>query len=141
MSNLYLEHLKSITTLRSGKKIDKNVYPNPERIKAHKSSTVSFEELESSSSGSECVFEKRGKEKMFSQIQTPFPQKLQVPKKGTMNAEIYKLFEQVKINIPLLDTIKQISAYAKFLKDLCMVKHTMQVQKKVFLTEQVNSIT
>ena len=44
-----------------------------------------------------------------------------------MNADIYKIFKQVKINIPLLYAIKQIPAYAKFLKDLCTVKCTMQV--------------
>ena len=46
----------------------------------------------------------------------------------------------MKVNIPLLDAIKQIPAYAKFLKDLCIVKCTMQVQKKTFLIEQTSSI-
>ena len=62
-------------------------------------------------------------------IPAPFPQRLRAPKKETTIDEIYKLFEQVKINIPLLDAIKQIPAYAKFLKDLCTVKSTMQVKK------------
>jgi hypothetical protein len=35
-----------------------------------------------------------------------------------MNSEIYELFKQVKVNIPLLDAIKQVPSYAKFLKDL-----------------------
>ena len=52
----------------------------------------------------------------------PFPQQLWAPKKPNCNAEIYKLFEQVKINIPFLDAVKQIPAYTKFLKDLCTVK-------------------
>jgi hypothetical protein len=30
-----------------------------------------------------------------------------------------EFFKQVKINLSLLDAIKQVSAYAKFLKDLC----------------------
>ena len=74
------------------------------------------------------------------QISTPFQLRLRLPKKGTLNAKISKLFKQVKINIPLLDAIKQILAYAKFLKDLCTVKLTMKVQKKVFLMEQASSI-
>ena len=37
---------------------------------------------------------------------TPLPQQLRAPKKPNHNAEIYKLFEQVKINIPLLDAVK-----------------------------------
>ncbi|XP_057459243.1 uncharacterized protein LOC130749899 [Actinidia eriantha] len=70
----------------------------------------------------------------------PFPQQLQAPKKPNHNAEIYKLFEQVKINIPLLDAVKHIPAYAKFLKDLCTVKRTLNVKDKAFLMEQVSSI-
>jgi hypothetical protein len=32
-----------------------------------------------------------------------------------MNSEIYELFKQVKVNIPLLDAIKQVLSYAKLL--------------------------
>ena len=46
----------------------------------------------------------------------------------------------MKINIPLLDAIKQVPSYAKFLKDLCTIKRKLNVQKKAFLTEQVSSI-
>ncbi|XP_026403846.1 uncharacterized protein LOC113299117 isoform X2 [Papaver somniferum] len=46
--------------------------------------------------------------------------------------------EKVKINIPLLSVIKQVPAYAKFLKDLCTVKRKHNVQKKAFLTEQMS---
>jgi len=37
----------------------------------------------------------------------------------------------------LLDAIRQIPSYAKFLKDLCIVKRKLNVKKKVFLAEQV----
>ncbi|KAL6325711.1 hypothetical protein AAG906_023595 [Vitis piasezkii] len=47
---------------------------------------------------------------------------------------------QVKVNIPLLDMIKQVPTYAKFLKDLCTVKRGLHVTKNVFLTEQVSAI-
>ena len=36
--------------------------------------------------------------------------------------------------------IKQVPTYAKNLKDLCTVKRGLNVDKKAFLTEQVNSI-
>ncbi|RDX72964.1 hypothetical protein CR513_47487, partial [Mucuna pruriens] len=36
--------------------------------------------------------------------------------------ELLKMFRKVKINIPLLDTIKQIPKYAKFLKELYVHK-------------------
>ena len=46
----------------------------------------------------------------------------------------------VKVNIPLLYMIKQVLTYAKFLKDLCIVKRGLNVNKKAFLTKQVSTI-
>ena len=46
----------------------------------------------------------------------------------------------MKVNIPLLDMIKQVPTYAKFLKDLCTVKKGLGIEKKAFLTEQVSAI-
>ena len=46
----------------------------------------------------------------------------------------------MKVNIPLLDMIKQVPTYAKFLKDLCTVKRELNVDKKAFLIEQVSDI-
>ena len=46
----------------------------------------------------------------------------------------------MKVNIPLLDMIKQVPTYAKFLKDLCTVKKGLGIKKKAFLTEQVSAI-
>ena len=56
------------------------------------------------------------------------------------NFEILEVLKQVKVNIPLLDAIKQIPLYAKFLKDLCTVKRKLNVHKKAFLAEQVSAI-
>ena len=50
------------------------------------------------------------------------------------------MLRQVKVNIPLLDMIKQVPTYAKFLKDLCTVKKELGINKKAFLTEQVSPI-
>jgi hypothetical protein len=63
----------------------------------------------------------------------PFPQMLLELKKGTTNQDILEVFKQVKINIHLLDAIKQIPSYAKFLKDLCIVKRKLFVKTKAFL--------
>ncbi|XP_057958542.1 uncharacterized protein LOC131151305 [Malania oleifera] len=46
----------------------------------------------------------------------------------------------VKINTLLLEAIQQILAYAKFLKDLCTVKRTLNLKKKAFLTKQVSAL-
>lgn len=51
-----------------------------------------------------------------------------------------EIFNQVNINIPLLNAIKQVLAYAKFLKDLCTKKRQLHVHKKAFPIEQVSSI-
>ena len=54
--------------------------------------------------------------------------------------EIYELFKQVKLNIPLLDAIKKIPSYAKFLIDLSIVKRKLGVNKDAFMTEQSTSL-
>ena len=70
----------------------------------------------------------------------PFPQSLRTKKKAINQAEILEVLRQVKVNIPLLDMIKQVPTYAKFLKDLCTVKKGLNIDKKAFLTEQVSAI-
>ena len=69
-----------------------------------------------------------------------YPHRLRVPKKVNNHSEIYELFKQVKLNISLLDAIKQILSYAKFLKDLCTVKRKLGVNKEAFMTEQSTSL-
>ena len=70
----------------------------------------------------------------------PFPQALH-GKKGINNAsKILEVLRQVKVTISLLDMIKQVLTYAKFLKDLCTIKRGLNVNKKAFLTEQVSAI-
>ncbi|RDX75049.1 Retrovirus-related Pol polyprotein, partial [Mucuna pruriens] len=43
-------------------------------------------------------------------------------RKPEFDEELLRMFRKVEINIPLLDAIKQIPKYAKFLKELCMHK-------------------
>ena len=73
-------------------------------------------------------------------IPPPFPQELRGKKKESQQACILEVLSQVKVNIPLLDIIKQVSAYAKILKDLCTIKKGLGIEKKAFLTEQVSVI-
>jgi len=46
--------------------------------------------------------------------------------------KILEIFNQVKINLSLLDAIQQVSIYTKFLKDMCAKKRKSNVPKKVF---------
>ena len=73
-------------------------------------------------------------------IPPPFPQALRGKKKTSKQAGILEVLRQVKVNIPLLDIIKQVPAYAKILKDLCTIKKGLGIEKKAFLTEQVIAI-
>ena len=73
-------------------------------------------------------------------IPPPFPQALRGKKKASQQVGILEVLRQVKVNIPLLDIIKQVPAYAKFFKDLCTIKKGLGIEKKAFLTEQVSAI-
>ncbi|RVW86242.1 hypothetical protein CK203_046076 [Vitis vinifera] len=86
----------------------------------------------------EIVNEKvKKKDKLLS---PPFPKALQSRKVINNATKIFEVLKQVKVNIPLLDMIKQVPPYAKFLKDLCTMKRGLNINKKVFLTEQVSAI-
>ena len=69
-----------------------------------------------------------------------FPQALRKRKNSVNQTEILEVLRQVKVNTPLLNIIKQVPTYAKFLRDLCTVKRGFKVNKKAFLTEQVSAI-
>ena len=73
-------------------------------------------------------------------IPPPFPQAMRGKNKATQQAGILEVLRQVKVNIPLLDLINQVPAYAKFLKDLCTIKKGLSIEKKAFLTEHVSAI-
>ena len=70
----------------------------------------------------------------------PFPQALRGKKKVNNQTEILEVLRQVKVNIPLLDMIKQVPKYVKFIKDLCTVKRGLNIDKKAFLTEHISAI-
>ncbi|RDX81270.1 hypothetical protein CR513_38075, partial [Mucuna pruriens] len=55
-------------------------------------------------------------------VPLPFPSQTISAWKPESDEELLKMFQKVEINIPLLDAIKQIPKYAKFLKELCVHK-------------------
>nr|GFA58480.1 hypothetical protein [Tanacetum cinerariifolium] len=79
---------------------------------------------------------------------TPYPEALEksastrLAKKGPHSEDMWETFKQVKINLPLIDAIKQIPTYAKFLKDLCTQKRKLKATfpKKIDLTEHVSAV-
>jgi len=50
------------------------------------------------------------------------------------------MFNQVKINVSLLDLIQQVSSYAKFLKGMYTKKRKTNVPKKVFLATNISEL-
>ncbi|RDX98328.1 Retrovirus-related Pol polyprotein from transposon 17.6, partial [Mucuna pruriens] len=58
-------------------------------------------------------------------VPLPFPSRTISSKKPESDEELLKMFRKVEINIPLLDAIKQVPKYAKFLKELCVHKRRM----------------
>jgi hypothetical protein len=104
-----MDQVKSVTTLRSGRVIKKPILKPCEKN----------DEL--ISEGKEMVEPEHCKEKTDSPPVFPFPYAMTKQKKVNYNSEIFETFKEVKINIPLLDDIKQVPSYAKFLKDLCTV--------------------
>ena len=108
--NIRIDEVKAVVTLRSGKELRPAV---PVLANAAPTVTDPLEEEQSAK-----------REVKVSVNQT----------------EMLEVLRQVKVNISLLDMIKQVPTYAKFLKDLCTVKIGLNVNKKAFLTEQVSAI-
>ena len=122
-----MDEVKAIITLRNGKEIEQPVpmiAQETEKEKEAEPERIIIRE-----------------DSMKKNMPPPFPQELRGKKKKILNqAEIWEVLRQVKVNIRLLDMIKQVPTYAKFLKDLYTVKRRLGIEKKAFLTEQVSAI-
>ena len=121
-----MDEVKALITLRSGKKVEQ---PMPKTLDDAK-------EGQDEEPKKIVIKEDMIKKSM----PPPFPQALRGKKRVNNQTEILEVLRQVKVNIPLLDTIKQVPTYAKFLKDLCTARRGLNVDKKAFLTEQVSAI-
>ncbi|CAN6566295.1 unnamed protein product [Malus baccata var. baccata] len=67
----------------------------------------------------------------------PFPHRFMQLKNEEAEKDILETFRKVQVNIPLLDTIKQVSRYAKFLKELCTTWKRISTKEVV----KVNHLT
>lgn len=70
----------------------------------------------------------------------PFPHRYAQPKRDAANGEILETFRKVEINIPLLDAIKQVPRYAKFLKELCTNKRKLKGNEKISVGENLSAV-
>ncbi|KAK8508033.1 hypothetical protein V6N11_073541 [Hibiscus sabdariffa] len=70
----------------------------------------------------------------------PFPARFLKKDKQAEEKEILDFFRKVEINIPLLEVIRKIPRYARFLKDLCTNKRKLFGHEKVNLGENVSAV-
>ena len=124
--NSRMDEVKAIISLRSGKELKQ---PAPKAVEqGQEAKEIKREEV---------VIKQTA---VKNSTPPPFPQALKAKKKAINQAKMLEVLRKVKVNIPLLDMIKQVPTYAKILKDLCTVKRGLNVDKKAFLTEQVSAI-
>ena len=97
-----MDEVKAIITLRSGKEVDQ---PMPKPVEETRKEV----ELEP-----EHIL--LNEDSMKHSMPPPFPQALRSKNKASQQAGILEVQRQVKVNIPLLDIIKQVPAYAKIFK-------------------------
>jgi hypothetical protein len=60
-------------------------------------------------------------------------------KKGLMT-EVFDIFKKADVNLPLLNLINRVPAYAEFVKNLCMHKKKFFGEEKIVLKEEASAI-
>ncbi|KAM2767000.1 hypothetical protein COP1_022850 [Malus domestica] len=73
-------------------------------------------------------------------LNVPFPSRLRQSKKEETEKDILETFRKVQVNIPLLDAIKQVPRYAKFLKELCTTRRRISNKEVVQVSENVSAV-
>ena len=69
-----------------------------------------------------------------------FPRRFAQQKKEKSDKDILETLSKVQVNIPLLDTIKQIPRYAKFIKELCTNKRKLDEAATIAVGEEVSAV-
>ncbi|KAM1373737.1 hypothetical protein ACFX2I_024399 [Malus domestica] len=70
----------------------------------------------------------------------PFPRRFMQSKKDESDKDILDTFRKVQVNIPLLDAIKQVPKYAKFLNELCTTRKRASNKEVVRVSENVSAV-
>ncbi|CAN6720949.1 unnamed protein product [Malus baccata var. baccata] len=73
-------------------------------------------------------------------LNVPFPSRLKQSKKEENEKDILETFRKMQVNIPLLDAIKQVPRYAKFLKELCTTRRRISNKEVVQVSENVSAV-
>ncbi|KAM2325944.1 hypothetical protein ACFX1X_025226 [Malus domestica] len=86
---------------------------------------------------------KKGSNSVNSNVIPPnatFPRRFMQTQNEESEKDILETFKKVQVNIPLLDAIKQIPKYAKFLKKLCTTRNRIREKEVVHLNENVSAM-
>ncbi|CAN6567588.1 unnamed protein product [Malus baccata var. baccata] len=115
--------------LRSGKQVGAGSKPSTSGLKEDEK--LRFEEEEESLP--------------MAKVETPLPQASSTPKftqtkKEEAEKDILETLRKVQVNIPLLDAIKRVPRYAKFLKELCTTRKRISTKEVVKVGENVSAI-
>ncbi|KAJ9173939.1 hypothetical protein P3X46_017022 [Hevea brasiliensis] len=102
--------------LRSGKEVDNQTPHEPKKKQGEKEFEVN------------------------NSVLLPFPCRLDKMKKEEQDKEIFETFRKMEVNIPLLDAIKQVPKYAKFLKELCTTKRKLRNNENISVGENVSAL-
>ncbi|XP_052621584.1 uncharacterized protein LOC128127199 [Lactuca sativa] len=133
----------SAITLRSGKTLGES---NPKRVSREEEDEVIIVEPSKVVPPKEPVVPNIGQSESSNKtikplvIPPPFPSRLALSKKIEEENELFETFRKVQINIPLLNAIKQIPSYTKFLKDLCTKKRKFKENEKIQVNENVSTV-
>ncbi|KAJ9145862.1 hypothetical protein P3X46_028192 [Hevea brasiliensis] len=120
----------SAILLRSGKEVDNQAPHEPKKKQGEQVSKVPEVEVSTESKLN----------KVNNAVLPPFPCRLAKNKKEEQEKEILETFRKVEVNIPLLDAIKQVPKYAKFLKELCTTKRKLRNNEKISVGENVSAL-
>jgi len=121
----------SAITLRSGKNIE---VPSPEHTPQKEVDPATLQRKRDAHAGPSTSI-------VAPSIPLPFPPRAIPSKKmEEVDREILETFRKVEVNIPLLDAIKQIPRYTKFLKELCTHKRRLKGNEKISMGRNVSAL-
>ncbi|CAN6586229.1 unnamed protein product [Malus baccata var. baccata] len=151
------ESAKAIT-LRSGKQVVSDPQPSKSRSNEVEELIIEKEEqgkatarvdtpMPQALSGPKLSNSSKEGKNVFNSVPTnvfpsnaPFPNRFKQTKKEEAEKDILETFRKVQVNIPLLDAIKQVPRYAKFLKELCTTRKRISTKEVVKVGENVSAI-
>ncbi|XP_062017928.1 uncharacterized protein LOC133734314 [Rosa rugosa] len=138
------ETAKAITTrsgktLRDAPKAQKDVHMDVEE--EEKDPATSKKELKASPNSEQQLKQKGNDSNLSNSVVAnystpmPFPNRFAHSKKDESEKAILETFKKVQVNIPLLEAIKQVPKYAKFLKELCTTRRRLREKEVVKVSE------